>query len=72
MIIKAVEDSYACGYPRDAAAVLIIEVEGPSAGLKKQAQRIQPDGARRVFIRHVPVQFLWCRDTAGEWPHAPR
>ncbi|MBT8372385.1 MAG: FAD-binding protein, partial [Deltaproteobacteria bacterium] len=41
MIIKAVEDSYACGYPRDAAAVLIIEVEGPTAGLKDQAQRIQ-------------------------------
>ena len=41
MIIKAVEDSYACGYPRDAAAVLIIEVEGPTAGLKEQAKRIQ-------------------------------
>ncbi len=41
MIIKAVEDSYACGYPRDAAAVLIIEVEGPTAGLKEQASRIQ-------------------------------
>ncbi len=41
MIIKAVEDSYACGYPRDAAAVLIIEVEGPTAGLKDQAKRIQ-------------------------------
>jgi D-lactate dehydrogenase (cytochrome) len=41
MIIKAVEDSYACGYPRDAAAVLIIEVEGPEAGLKEQAERIQ-------------------------------
>jgi len=41
MIIKAVEDSYACGYPRDAAAVLIIEVEGPTAGLKDQAQRIK-------------------------------
>jgi D-lactate dehydrogenase (cytochrome) len=41
MIIKAVEDSYACGYPRDAAAVLIIEVEGPTAGLKEQATRIQ-------------------------------
>ena len=40
-IIKAVEDSYACGYPRDAAAVLIIEVEGPAAGLDNQAMRIQ-------------------------------
>lgn len=40
-IIKAVEDSNACGYPRDAAAVLIIEVEGPSVGLRDQAERIQ-------------------------------
>lgn len=37
LIINAVEDSYACGYPRDAAAVLIIEVEGSPAGLKGQA-----------------------------------
>jgi glycolate oxidase subunit GlcD len=41
MIIDAVEDSYSCGYPRDAAAVLIIEVEGPTVGLKDQAERIQ-------------------------------
>lgn len=40
-IIKAVEDSYACGYPRDAAAVLIIEVEGPQAGLRDQARQIE-------------------------------
>ena len=40
-IIQAVEDSIACGYPRDAAAVLIIEVEGPVEGLAKQADRIR-------------------------------
>jgi len=40
-IIRAVEDSYTCGYPRDAAAVLIIEVEGPAAGLEQQAGRIR-------------------------------
>ena len=40
-VIGAVEDSYACGYPRDAAAVLIIEVEGPKPGLKEQAGRIR-------------------------------
>jgi len=40
-IIRAVEDSYVCGYPRDAAAVLIIEVEGPAEGLDKQAGRIR-------------------------------
>jgi glycolate dehydrogenase FAD-linked subunit len=39
-IINAVEDSYTCGYPRDAAAVLIIEVEGPDKGLNTQAARI--------------------------------
>ncbi len=40
-IIRAVEDSTPCGYPRDAAAVLIIEVEGPQAGLSEQAERIR-------------------------------
>ena len=39
-IINAVEDSYACGYPRDAAAVLIVEVEGLSVGLKDQVAQI--------------------------------
>jgi glycolate dehydrogenase FAD-linked subunit len=39
-IINAVEDSYACGYPRDAAAVLIIEAEGFPADLKDQVARI--------------------------------
>ena len=41
LIIQAVEDSYACGYPRDAAAVLIIEVEGPTEGLAEQAEQIR-------------------------------
>ncbi len=40
-IIKAVEMGGSCGYPQDAAAVLIIEVEGMSAGLKEQAQKIE-------------------------------
>ncbi len=51
-IIRAVEDSIACGYPRDAAAVLIIEVEGPVEGLEKQAGRIREictaNGCREV------------------------
>jgi glycolate oxidase subunit GlcD len=51
-IIRAVEDSYTCGYPRDAAAVLIIEVEGPAQGLAPQAARIREicmaNGCREV------------------------
>ncbi|MBW2594348.1 MAG: FAD-binding protein, partial [Deltaproteobacteria bacterium] len=51
LIINAVEDSYACGYPRDAAAVLIIEVDGSPAGLKDQA-----DAARELCMKNG------CRD----------
>lgn len=40
-IIKAVEMGGSCGYPVDAAAVLIIEVEGMSTGLKEQAAKIE-------------------------------
>jgi FAD/FMN-containing dehydrogenase len=40
-IIEAVERSMQCGYPLDAAAVLIIEVDGPAAGLRQQAERIR-------------------------------
>lgn len=51
--IRAVEDSiYAAGYPRDAAAVLLIEIDGASAGLHADAKRIQDlcraEGAREV------------------------
>lgn len=40
MIIQAVEKGGSCGYPIDAAAVLIIEVEGISTGLKEQAEQV--------------------------------
>jgi len=39
-VIHAVEASKPCGYPLDAAAVLIVEVDGPQAGLARQAERI--------------------------------
>jgi len=40
-VMRAVEESFPCGYPQDAAAVLIIEVEGPAAGLNAQAESIR-------------------------------
>jgi len=40
-VIEAVEASGPCGYPTDAAAVLIIEVEGMTVGLKEQAEQIK-------------------------------
>jgi len=40
-VIEAVEANAPCGYPTDAAAVLIIEVEGLIVGLKEQAGKIK-------------------------------
>ncbi len=51
-VIRAVEESMPCGYPLDAAAVLIAEVDGPAAGLKKQARQIS-EICRRNGCREV-------------------
>jgi len=40
-VMRAVEESKPCGFPLDAAAVLIAEVDGPAAGLARQAERIR-------------------------------
>ena len=40
-IMRAVEESVHCGYPLDAEAALIIEVDGPGVGLRRQATRIE-------------------------------
>ena len=40
MMIRAVEESMHAGYPLDAEAVLIIELDGLSDGMEEQAQRI--------------------------------
>lgn len=52
LTIQAVEASLAVGYPTDAEAVLVIEVDGPAAGLAAQAREIQAiciqHGAREV------------------------
>src|SRR5215475_15530937 len=40
LTIQAVEDAFGCGYPRDAAAALLIEIDGLAAGLDVQTERI--------------------------------
>ena len=39
-ILKAVEAAYRFGFPTEAGAVLLIEVDGPAAGIDRQAERI--------------------------------
>src|SRR6266446_341535 len=52
LTIQAVEDAFGCGYPRDAAAALLIELDGLAVGMPAQADRIvaacREAGAREV------------------------
>ena len=64
--IEAVESSiYAAGYPRDAAAVLLIEVDGAAVGLDDDARAVEAEcrraGARGVRVAHDPAERarLW-------------
>ena len=53
-VIKAVEDSVHAGYPLDAEAVLLIEVDGLADGLERQADEIVAI-CRRNNVRDVRV-----------------
>jgi glycolate oxidase len=65
LTIQAVEDAFGCGYPRDAAAALLIELDGLAVGMEAQAERIvqacRETGARdvRVARDEAERQLLW-------------
>jgi glycolate oxidase len=65
LTIQAVEDAFGCGYPRDAAAALLIEVDGLRAGMDTQTERIvaacRESGARevRAAADEAERQLLW-------------
>ena len=65
LIVRAVEDFFHVGYPQDAGAVLIIEVDGLQEGLDTQVRRIseicRDQGAREVRIAQSEEerQNLW-------------
>ncbi|MBI2207257.1 MAG: FAD-binding protein [Candidatus Rokubacteria bacterium] len=65
LTIQAVEDAFGCGYPRDAAAALLIEVDGLAVGMDAQTERIvaacRERGARdtRVARDEAERQLLW-------------
>jgi glycolate oxidase len=65
LTIQAVEDAFGCGYPRDAGAALLIELDGLAAGMDEQAERVM-DACRAAGAREVRVardeaerQLLW-------------
>ncbi|HEV8144131.1 MAG TPA: FAD-linked oxidase C-terminal domain-containing protein [Methylomirabilota bacterium] len=65
LTIGAVEDAFGCGYPRDAAAALLVELDGLAVGMEKQAERIvaacRDSGARdvRTAKDEAERQLLW-------------
>jgi len=65
LTIGAVEDAFGCGYPRDAAAALLVELDGLEVGMATQAERIvaacRDAGARdvRTAKDEAERQLLW-------------
>jgi glycolate oxidase len=54
VIMRAVEESVHAGYPLDAAAVLIIELDGIADGMERQAEKIM-EICRRHHVREIAV-----------------
>ena len=52
LVLKAVEESVHVGYPMDAAAVLIIELDGMVDGMERQAEKIM-EICRRHNVREI-------------------
>jgi glycolate oxidase len=65
LTIQAVEDAFGAGYPRDAAAALLIELDGLEIGLDEEAARVvaacRAEGAREVRLARDEAQrqLLW-------------
>lgn len=71
LITRAVEEAYHFGFPLDAGAVLIIELDGLEAGLEAQAEQVRDlcgrNGAREVRTAGTEAEraALWkCRKRA--------
>lgn len=70
-IVAAVEEAYHFGFPLDAEAIAVIELDGPTAGLDQQRQAVgefcEKWRAREVLRADTPAQrdLLWkCRKMA--------
>ncbi|MGA2069130.1 MAG: FAD-linked oxidase C-terminal domain-containing protein [Thermoguttaceae bacterium] len=70
-ILAAVEEAFHGGFPLDAGAVLVIEVDGPAAGVEEAQRQIveicRQGRAREVLYAHSPAdrELLWkCRKLA--------
>jgi glycolate oxidase len=62
LITQAIEAAYKFGFPLDAGAVLIVELDGLQAGLESQAERViqlcKQNGAREVRVAQSEQQRM--------------
>jgi FAD/FMN-containing dehydrogenase len=71
LILQAIEDAFHFGFPRDAGAVLIIELDGFDAGLDADAERVREicraNHAREVRLAATPEDRarLWIARKKG-------
>lgn len=71
LILQAIEDAFHFGFPRDASAVLIIELDGFEAGLDGDAERVREiclkNHAREVRVAATPEDRarLWVARKKG-------
>jgi glycolate oxidase len=74
LTIQAVEDAFGAGYPRDAAAALLIELDGLETGLDDEAAHVvaacREAGARDVRLAQTRPSASSC-GRAGSSPSAP-
>ncbi len=71
-IMRALDEAFHFGFPLDAGAILLIELDGPSVGLDRQRDRVvelcQETGAREVLHAATSEEreLLWkCRKSAA-------
>jgi glycolate oxidase len=57
IIVAAVEDAFHVGLPTDAGAVLLVELDGPAAGLDEEVERVE-----RVCREHGARELRLARD----------
>lgn len=65
LILQAIEDAFHFGFPKDAAAVLIIELDGFEAGLDEDAERVR-EICRKNHAREVRLAAT-AEDRARLW-----
>jgi glycolate dehydrogenase FAD-linked subunit len=57
VMVRAIEEGVGAGYPKDAAAVLLIELDGPQAEIEAQSQRVE-----EICRAHLALEIRVARD----------